>query len=57
VALLGALLVPSLFEAADRPILWFDYLTVMGSIALAGGLFVVIDTLLANNAAAQKLRS
>ncbi|MGH8786958.1 MAG: MauE/DoxX family redox-associated membrane protein [Cupriavidus necator] len=55
VALLAALLAPVLSEPAAREVLWVDYLTVLGGLACASGLFFVIDALLANRAAAQAL--
>lgn len=57
VAVLAMLVAPSLSEPAQRAVEWFDYVTVTGGLAIAGGLFVAIDLLLANEAAAQKLRS
>jgi hypothetical protein len=57
VLLLAALLLPSLFQPAARAVVWVDYFTAAGSLVVAGGTFFVIDLLLANGAAAQKLRS
>jgi len=57
VALLGALLLPALFDASARAVVWVDYFTVLGTLAIAAGAFFAIDALLANQAAAQKLRS
>ncbi|KWR87997.1 MauE/DoxX family redox-associated membrane protein [Cupriavidus sp. IDO] len=57
VALLAALLAPCLLESTSRSVLWVDYLTVAGSLAVTGGLFFVIDVLLANGAMAQKLKA
>lgn len=57
VALLALLVSPALFDPAQRPVEWLDYVTATGGLAMAGGLFVAIDLLLANDAAAQKLRS
>jgi len=57
VLLLAALLAPSLFEPSSRTVVWVDYFTVAGGLAIAAGLFFVIDLLLANGATAQKLRS
>ncbi|CAG2152303.1 MauE/DoxX family redox-associated membrane protein [Cupriavidus numazuensis] len=56
-ALLAALLSPCLFEPSARGVVWVDYFTVAGSLAIAGGVFFAIDLLLANGVAVQKLRS
>lgn len=57
VALLALMVVPGMFDPARRAVEWLDYVTAAGGLAIAGGLFVAIDLLLANDAAAQKLRS
>lgn len=56
-AVLALLIAPALFDPAQRSVEWLDYVTATGGLATAGGLFVAIDLLLANDAAAQKLRS
>lgn len=56
-ALLAAFVAPCLFGPAQRAVEWIDYVTATGGLAVAGGLFVAIDYLLANGAAIQKLRS
>lgn len=57
VALLTVLLAPSLLDPSGRAVVWMDYVTVLGSLAVAAGGFFVIDLLLANQAAARKMGS